>query len=243
MAKKKNNELQSIFEEMKLDENIFTEEVMNKIKLVIEAKVNDKLEVEKSNLEEANKAELGEFKEGLITQLDEYMSYFVEEFTNENKQEIYDSVKIKNAERILENFNTMVNDFNVSLSEETVDQSGKINGLEAELNDSINENIELKKEMAVSNKNTLIRETIEKIEIDSEKSKFTKLAESFDYEDDDTFKEKLNTLQESLEITIEDDDNNTLIEAESSNNKTLLKEQSNVSSKKKEYLKVLNRTA
>ena len=242
----KKEELTDIFESMKLDTEIFTEEVMDRVKLVIESKVAEKLEVEKQQLEESNKVELSEFKDGLIENLDNYMNYFVEEFTQENEKDIIDSVKVKTAERVLENFNKIVNDFNISLSEDTVDQTDKISELEAELNDSINESIKMKQELAESNKYAMIIDKTMKIEVESEKSKFSKLAESFEYTDDESFEAKLNTLQESLEITITEEDESgegNLIEQEKVTEDKILTESKTVQSSKKQYLNVLHRTA
>jgi hypothetical protein len=241
MSVETKNEIQAILEDLKLDEEIFTEEVMGKIKLVVESKVAEKLEVEKEKLEEQNKEELSEFKEDMIDRFDEYTTYFVEEFTKDNEQDIIDSVKVKTAERVLENFNKMVNEFNMSLSEETVDQSDKLDGLESDLNESINENIELKKELAESNKYAMILDRVMKIETEVEKSRFAKLAESFDYEDEDSFNTKLETLQESLVETVEENIE-SLTETENYNSETVLEESTETSPKSK-YLKVLHRTA
>lgn len=237
------NELQEIVESLNLDKEIFTEDVMSKIKLVVESKVNEQLEEQKQALEEENKKELSEFKENLIDQLDEYMNYFVEEFTAENKNDIIDSVKVKTAERVLENFNKMVNEFNMSLSEDTLDQSEDVDKLTESLNKTVNENIKLKKEINEANKYALILDNVMKIGTDSTKSKFSKLAESFTYEDDDSFTEKLNTLRESLTEDTSHEEENVLEESETVNSNKTLIESSTTTDTKKRYLNVLYRTA
>lgn len=241
------NDLQELIESMKLDETVFTPEVIEKVKLVVESKVNERLEDEKEKLEETNKQELKEFKDDLVDRLDEYMNYFVEEFTKENKKDIVDSVKVKTAERILENFNKMVNDFNVSLSEETIDQSDKIEELEADLNETINKNIDLQKQIAESNKYAMILDRVMKLDTDIEKSKFAKLAESYDYEDEDSFSQKLDVLQESICESSKDSDSGdeeTLIESEKlDNNKRLDESLIDTTNKRRDYVKVLYRTS
>lgn len=241
----KNQDLQELVESMKLDETVFTPEVMDKVKLVIESKVTERLEEEKEKLEEVNKEELATFRNELVDQLDEYINYFVEEFTKENEKDIIDSVKIKSAERVLENFNKMIQDFNISLSEETIDNTEKIQDLESDLNDSINENIEMKKEIAESNKYALILDRVMKMQFESQKSKFSKIAESFEYEDDESFNDKLDTLQESLDVNEDESDTTTNLEESemsSADTKILTETAGNESSKSK-YLKVLYRSA
>ncbi len=237
-------ELQTVLEDMKLDESIFTEEVMKRMALVVETQVNDKLDEEKEKLNENNKEEISQFKDQLIDQLDEYMNYFVEQFISENQQHVIDSVKLKTAEKILENFNTMVNEFNISLSEDSIDQSDIISDLEESLNEAVNTNIELKREQAESSKYALILEKVMKIDVDSERSRFAKLAEKFEYEDDESFEDKLNTLQEGLEIPASDD--KALFESqeeEESSTKTLQESNVNVGNQDmKSYLKVLKRS-
>ncbi len=244
MSTKNIEELQKVFEDVKLDESIFTEDVMKKMALVVEAQVNDKLEVEKETLNEQNKEEIAQFKDQLIDQLDEYMNYFVEQFISDNKQQVVDSVKVKTAERILENFNIMVNDFNVSLSEETVDQGDTISELENNLNEAVNETIELKREIAESNKYALILERVMKIEVDSERSKFAKLAEKFEYEDDESFEEKLDYLSEGLEVPVTQDTETLLEDTEVEDSQTEVLQEAAVTDADpmKKYLNVLQRS-
>ena len=141
----------------------------------------------------------------------------------------------------------MVNDFNITLSEDSIDSTEKIQNLENELNDTINENIEMKKEIAESNKYALILDRVMKMQYDSQKSKFSKIAESFEYEDEESFNNKLDTLQESLDVEIVDEENTTLNLEESTeemtSDKTVLTESAGDESPKSKYLKVLYRTA
>lgn len=237
-------ELNAILESLKLDEEIFTDEVMSKIALVVESQSNERLQEKETALEEKNKKEIAAFKEQLIDQLDSYLNYFVENFIKENKQQITDSVKVKTADRVLENFNNMVSDFNLSLSEEVVDQTTEINDLKEKLNKAVNENISLKEDINESNKYALILEQVQEIKIDSEKSTFAKIAENFDYKDDDSFKAKLTTLRESIVTEKEKDvdeemDDKEMEEAQDEDPEEEVQQES-ISGNMKSYLKVLN---
>ncbi len=245
MGKKQEpKELGAILESLKLDETVFTDEVMSKIALVVESQSNERLAEKEAALEEKNKTEIAGFKEQLIEQLDSYLNYFVENFIKENKQEIADSVKVKTAERVLENFNSMVSDFNLSLSEEQIDQTDEINDLKEKLNTAVNENINLKEDINESNKYALILEQVQQIVVDSEKSTFAKIAENFDYKDDDSFKAKLTTLKESI-ITEKVDDvdeeleDKEMDEAQDEDSEEEVQQES-VQGNMKSYLKVLN---
>lgn len=186
-------------------EEIFTNELLESLSVVFEAKIAEhksKVEEEvKAQLEEANKAEIVEFKEGLTTQLDEYLNYFVEKFLEENTEQIHDEVKVRTAERVLEKFEGLVQEFNIELDESTVSQDEEIDGLKEELNATINDKIALENEVKSFQKAQIISEESSKISIDSEKATFVKLAENFDYTDEETFKSKLGTLAESIKVT------------------------------------------
>jgi len=211
-------------------EEIFSDDLLEKLSVIFEGKIKEGQalaeEQIKEELEEANRQEIGEFKSGLVDQLDEYLNYFVEKFLSENQEQIHEDVRVKTADKVLEKFNGIVNQFNMELDEETISQDEEIDELKAELNESINTKIELESDIAELMKEKAIAEKSQAIAIDSQKATFIKLAESFDYTDSDVFAGKLSTLSESLGHS-EEKAEETLEEQEVHENQKELKESTN----------------
>lgn len=184
---------------------IFTDELLEKLSVVFEAKINEHKSVVaeevKAELEEYNKAEISEFKSELTTQLDEYLNFFVEKFLDENQEQIHEDVKVKTAEKVLEKFEGIVQLFNIELDESTISQDEEIDNLKEELNEAVNYNIALENEVREFQKAQVIAEEANKIKIESERATFIKLAKNFDFLDEDSFKSKMDTLSESINIS------------------------------------------
>src|SRR5271157_750763 len=133
-------DLDKLFETISSD--ILTEEIKLTISTIFESAVTEAVKAKEVELEETNKTEIQEFREELTTQIDEYLNYIVEEFIKENEGAVDSRVKVKTAEKILETFSKIVNDFNVELSEEKVEQDDSIDALKEEVSKLGNQVIE-----------------------------------------------------------------------------------------------------
>lgn len=196
-------DVKKLLEDLKIDKEILSDETIGKFTVIFESKLGEAKQSQQEKLEEQNKEEIETFKNDMLTQLDEYLNYFVEKFIEDNKESITDSVKVKTAEKVLEKFHGIVDDFNISLSEEELTAEDEINDLKENLNYAVNEKIELEKELTDLRKTNLITEKASSFEVDSEKSSFTKIAENIDYLDDESYKEKLKIIFENINTTKE----------------------------------------
>jgi len=98
--------LEQLFE--KINSELLTDEIKLEMSAMFESAVNEAIQTKEQELEESNKQEITEFKDSLTTKLDEYLTYFVEEFTQENEQQVEDAVKIQTAEKVLGVFEGIV---------------------------------------------------------------------------------------------------------------------------------------
>lgn len=235
-------EIRKIFKGLDLDEDVFNEDVMKQFALLIESKVGEFKRVVSEELQLEYEARYEVDKENLVDQLDEYLNYFAESFIEDNKENITDSIKVKTAEKILEKMDHFVNEFNVSLSEEGLDQDEEIEELKSELNEAVNQNIELKNVLVETHKAQLIEDTSYTIDVDSKREAFVQLAENFEYDDSDTFQEKLDFLSEKIN-TSKEEGSNTLEEKEVSENQEQTLEESNNGghAPMKDYMKFITR--
>lgn len=187
--------LKELFEGIQSD--ILTDEIQLKLSTLFEATVNAAIEAKEEELEEANKAEISEFKTELVEQIDEYLSYFCEEYIKENEVVVEDFAKVKLAEKVLRNFGQMCEAFNISLSEESISSEDEIEELQAENNKVINQLIEAKKETEMVKRAAIIAEASNGL-TDLQVEKLIEAAKSVDFESEEIFEAKLDTLLEKI---------------------------------------------
>ena len=232
-------ELQKLVEDLKLDKEIFTPELMEKISVIFDAKLEEKKQAYKTEIEEKNNTEMEAFRDELTEQINKYINYFVDEYITENEDTIYDSVQVKTAGKVLENFNNLVKDFNITTSNETVNYGIEVDDLKEKLNSSINKNISLQDEMSELTKASIIETQKDKLKTDSEKDRFVRLAENYEYEDEISFKQKIVSLSENLGVlnSVSTEKDNTLEEQETESFETQpLTEEKDISNVMTDYI-------
>jgi hypothetical protein len=183
--------LEQLFE--KISSEVLTDEVKLQMSTLFESALTEAVKAKEVELEEANRAEIAEFKEDMVNQIDEYLNYFVEEFVTENEQVIESHVKVKTAEKVLSTFVNIVNDFNLELSEEKADNTEEIESLKAENNKLHNKIMESRKEIDLVKKAAMIAEKCAALETEVEKDRLVQLAETVEFEED-VFEGKLDVL-------------------------------------------------
>ena len=186
--------LDELFE--KISSEVLTEDVKLQMSTLFESSLNEAIKAKEQQLEEANRGEIAEFKQDLTNQIDEYLNYFVEEFVTENEDIIDSHVKVKTAEKVLETFSKIVNDFNVQLSEEKEQETEEIDELKQENNKLHTKIMESKKEIELVKKAAMISEACGKLETDLEKEKLIESAKTVEF--DTIFEGKLGVFVEQI---------------------------------------------
>lgn len=182
-----------------------TEEFKENASALFEAVVNTRVELEVARLEEEYEEKLDEaieeINQDVVSKVDEYLSYVVEEWMKENEVAIESSLKSEITESFIEGLRNLFAENYIDAPEEKLDiveaLSERVEELESLLNEEINEKIELKKVLDESLKNSIIDEISEGLTL-SESEKFKTLAENVSYVDDEDYERKLNYIKESV---------------------------------------------
>ena len=194
----------SIFEGMDL-----SEEFTQKVTLVFEAAVHEaaskKAEAIIAEKTEALETEMKESVdsavEKIVENLDSYLDYVVEEWMKENALAIETGIKVEMAESLMAGLKGLFEEHNIQVDEETVDV---VAGLEEEVeelknasNAQINENVELKKQIAALKAERVFDEIAEDLTI-TQRERMKVLSEKLDFSNIDEYKSDLATLKESF---------------------------------------------
>ena len=164
------------------------------------SEVNDRLQ----SFEDEYTKELSEAKEEYMTNMSEkidgYLNYVVEEWMEENELAVEKGIRSELVEDFMTGLKNLFQEHYIDIPEEKVDLVDdlfeKVEELETKLDESINTNVEVKKELAKFKKEEVLRNVSEEL-AETEKEKLTKLADGIDYEDDSQYQEKLEVLREN----------------------------------------------
>lgn len=184
-------------------ENI-TEEFKEKIKVIFEAAVQEKVNlVAEAILEEANKSlteQVQTVTEALSEKLDDYLNYVVEEWMDENKLALEEGIRMDIAESFLGGLKELFETHYVNVPEGKLDVLENLNTsneeLEKELNERIEENIALQKALMEHQCAMVFLEATDGL-TDVQIEKLASLAEGLQYESIEQYAEKLSILKES----------------------------------------------
>lgn len=194
------------------DANLSVEEIEKKIEIATE-ELDD--EIEKEKLSESFKAKIHnliklkedamiadledkfedykkEYEDDLIEKEDEYLEEVVDEFLDQNKVAVKESIKTRIVEGFIEDMKALLQKYNINIPEEEVSKAEEYaeecDELKQELNDTIVESIKLKKALKESKKQVLVERALRMAKLtESDERKLRKLAEDVDYVDDDQF--------------------------------------------------------
>lgn len=186
-----------------------SEEFKSKVTVVFEAAVNEAAsakanrmveEIEAQLQEELEKA-IEEITEELVENLDAYLDYVVSEWMEENALAIESGIKVEMAESLMDGLRELFAEHNIDVEEETVDVVAaleeQVDELAAELNDTINENIELSKAVSVLRAEKIFEEMTADLTV-AQAERLRVLSEKLDYSDLESFESNLETLRESF---------------------------------------------
>ena len=162
--------------------------------------VNERIEA----FEEDYNKELNEAKEehkvAVTEKVDSYLNYVVEEWMKENELAVEKGIRSELVEDFMTGLKNLFQEHYIDIPEEKVDLVDdlfeKVEELEKQLDETVNHNVEIKKELSQYQKEETLREVSEDL-ADTEKEKLEKLSEGVDYEDSEQYKEKLSVIKEN----------------------------------------------
>ena len=156
-------------------------------------------EVEEALFEEFELA-VEEVKEELAQKLDDYISYMAEEWVKDNQLAIEKGLRAEIVEDFIGGLKNLFIEHYIDIPEEKVDVveelTTKIEELESQVNEQIQANVELHKELNESKKQEAIHAVCEGL-TQTQVEKMKQLAESVDFTTDEEFADKMVTLRTS----------------------------------------------
>jgi hypothetical protein len=182
-----------------------SEDFVEKTTTLFEAAINARIVVETARLEEEFQAKLEEevavITESLTDKLDSYLNYAVENFMKENEVAIESTLRNELMEEFMEGLKNLFAEHYISVPQEKIDvlesMAEKINQLEEKLDESINENSELRGLLVTEAANKVFSELASDLAI-SQQEKFASLAEGIEFDGDlETYAKKLSIIKES----------------------------------------------
>jgi len=155
----------------------------------LENQANEKI----SEIVEANKAELTE-------SLDDYLSYVVEEWVKENQVALDRGIKSDISESFMMGLKNLFEAHYIDMPDEKFDVvrslEDSVTNLQGKVNEEIQRNVELKKELSNASVSETFTEVAEGL-ADTQAEKLQRLAEGLEYGSVQQFREKLELLKES----------------------------------------------
>ena len=185
-------------------EDTLSEEFKTKAATIFEARVLDRvntiqeaLETEyASMLEEA----VQEIKEDLVQKVDDYISYVVEQWLEDNQIAIESSLRTELTEDFIVGLRNLFAEHYIEVPNEKVDLvselATKVETLETKLNEEIQRGIQLRKSLIESKKIEIVHNICEGLTA-TQVEKIKSLAESIDYSTEEEFTKKLETIREN----------------------------------------------
>lgn len=179
-------------------------EFVEKIKTVFTAALNEKVSIIEQSILEASKEiieeKLQENISGLVEHVDQYLSYVVEEWANENKLAIENGFRTEIAENFILGLKELFENSFIDVPQEKYDVLDDLFAANAELekaaNGALAENMQLKNEILAHKCAESFIEISEGL-ADTEIEKLAKLSESLEFDSVDQYAEKVKILKES----------------------------------------------
>ena len=181
-----------------------SEEFKNKAATIFEAAVIARAEpviaeAEAALMEEFEQA-VEQIKEDLASKVDDYLNYMVEEWIKENEIAIQTGLKAEIVEDFITGLKGLFEKHYIDIPEEKVDVveelTMKVAELEDSLNEEINSSVQLKKELNEHKKFEAIYTACEGL-TQTQVEKMKSLAEGVEFTTEEEFVEKLETIKES----------------------------------------------
>ena len=182
-----------------------SEEFKEKASVLFEAAINSRIMLEQARLEEEFEAAINEtieeIHEEMTSKVDSYLDYVVENWMKENEVAIESTLRNELAEEFMGGLKNLFVEHYIDLPQEKVDVveslADKVETLEAQLDQLISENTQLKEGYVEVEKESIVESFLEDLAF-SQQEKFKALAEGIDFDGDlDTYARKLSIIKEN----------------------------------------------
>ena len=166
----------------------------------VRTRIKEQTKILEGQYEEKLSAEKETMKEAMVEKVDSYLNYVVEEWMKENELAVERGIRTEIAEDFITGLKDLFKEHYIDVPEEKYnvldDLTNQVKDLEGKLNEQIEKNVNLTKEVNNSERTNLVAEVSADL-ADTEKEKFASMAENVEFDSAPKFKEKLETIKES----------------------------------------------
>ena len=166
----------------------------------VKTRIKEQSAILEAQFEEKLASETETVKEAMVEKVDSYLNYVVEEWMKENELAVERGIRTEIAEDFITGLIGLFKEHYIDVPEEKYnvldDLTGQVKDLESKLNEQIEKNVNLSKDVSESKRESLVVSVSEDL-ADTEKEKFASMAENVEYDSAEKFQEKLETIKES----------------------------------------------
>ena len=166
----------------------------------VKTRIKEQTKILEAQFEEKLSAEKETMKEAMVEKVDSYLNYVVEEWMKENELAVERGIRTEIAEDFITGLKDLFKEHYIDVPEEKYnvldDLTNQVKDLEGKLNEQIEKNVNLTKEVNNSERTNLVAEVSADL-ADTEKEKFASMAENVEFDSAPKFREKLETIKES----------------------------------------------
>ena len=178
----------------------FKEKAATIFETAVKTRIQEQVKVLEAQYEDKLSKESETIKEAMTEKVDSYLNYVVEEWMKENELAVERGIRTEIAEDFITGLKSLFKEHYIDVPEEKYnvldDLTNQTKDLESKLNEQIEKNVNLSKEVSDLHKREAIAEVSEDL-TDTETEKFVSMAENVEYDSAEKFKEKLETIKES----------------------------------------------
>lgn len=186
------------------DDSTISEEFKSKVSTIFEARVLDRVAQIEEQIESHYASMLEEavesVKEDLTEKVNDYLSYVVEQWMEDNEIAIENGVRSELAEDFINGLKNLFAEHYIDVPADKVDLvdelASKVSELEDELNEEVERSVEFRKALIEAYKVEATREVCEGLTA-TQVEKIRALAESVDYSTEEEYVTKLETIREN----------------------------------------------
>ena len=166
----------------------------------VKTRIKEQTKILEAQFEEKLSEETETVKEAMVEKVDSYLNYVVEEWMKENELAVERGIRTEIAEDFITGLKDLFKEHYIDVPEEKYnvldDLTNQVKDLEGKLNEQIEKNVNLTKEVNNSERANVVAEVSADL-ADTEKEKFASMAENVEFDNADKFREKLETVKES----------------------------------------------
>jgi hypothetical protein len=178
----------------------FKEKAATIFETAVKTRIKEQTKIIEAQYEKKLASETDTVKEAMVEKVDSYLNYVVEEWMKENELAVERGIRTEIAEDFITGLKGLFKEHYIDVPEEKYnvldDLTNQVKDLEDKLNEQIEKNVNLSKDVSESNREKLIASVSEDL-ADTEKEKFGSMAENVEYDSAEKFQEKLETIKES----------------------------------------------